>query len=330
MYYLLSCFTGAVSCTGVLVLVFVLFLFASRLEADELEDLFQVYGSLRPEVIGRFPESGDGVRRMGDGYSRLGLKGGAVLSNDLFGFYKYEHRVSANDGHDAGAVRADNNELRQVYVGLGGNCGSVSIGRHYGLYYDYVDDELDRHRSHYSDAIFFGDLFVSNALVYTSPDFGSVNFGLLVELNDADGQGNSIDERFEIAGTFRQRGFAVHAGYVNSPLHSDLFGVAASYAYQSVKVTGVYQQLQKLSNTDDTLVSGAVDIDLTERNSIRLAVTRKQDSANLNPEETYVIAGGDHKFSEHFLTFVEFFRKSTEVAQPGDESALIAGFRFDF
>ena len=174
---------------GVVCVVLLLSLFISGLEANELEDLIQIYGSLRPEVIGRFPESGDQVRRMDDGYSRVGIKGRAALSENLTGFYKYERRVSANDGQDDGAVRSDKNELRQVHVGLEGNFGSISIGRHYGLYYDYIDDELDRHRSHYSDAIVFGDLFVSNALVYSSPDLGNVNFGVLVELNDGDAQG---------------------------------------------------------------------------------------------------------------------------------------------
>jgi predicted porin len=262
-----------------------LFLFVSVLEANDLKDLIKIYGSLRPEVIGRFPKSGDQVRRMDDGYSRVGVKGRAKLSDTLSGFYKYERRVSANDGQDDGAVRSDNNELRQVHVGLDGNFGSVSIGRHYGLYYDYIDDELDRHRSHYSDAIVFGDLFVSNSVVYSSPEFSGFNFGMLVELNDADSQGTSIDERFEIVGTFRHQGFAVHAGYVNSPFHNGLFGVASSYGYRSVKLTGIYQRLQVLNNEDDTLVSGAVDVDLTEHNSIRLAVTRKQNNMNMSLDE---------------------------------------------
>ena len=112
-------------------------------------------------MIARFPEAGDNVRRMDDGYSRVGVKGSTELSETLAGFYKYERRVSANDGEDDGAVRQDHNELRQVYAGISGNFGALSIGRHYGLYYDYIDDELDRHCSHYSDSIVFGDLFVS-------------------------------------------------------------------------------------------------------------------------------------------------------------------------
>lgn len=164
-------------------------------------DLVDIYGSLRPELIVRTPEGGKRYAEWMTGYSRVGVKGATELRDELVGFYKYERRVSANDGQDDGAVRADNNELRQVHVGMRGKFGSVAIGRHYGLYYDFIDDELDRHRSHYADAVVFGDLFVSNAIRFDSNAMGPFVFGALVELNDSDGAGNAIDERIEVAGT---------------------------------------------------------------------------------------------------------------------------------
>jgi predicted porin len=311
-------------------LSFALLLFFSNLEASEANDLIKIYGSLRPEMIALFPEDGDRVRRMDDGYSRIGVKGTTELSEKLSGFYKYERRVSANDGEDDGAVRGDNNELRQVHAGLSGNLGSISIGRHYGLYYDYIDDELDRHRSHYSDAIVFGDLFVSNSLVYRSRSFKKFDFGVLVELNDADERGNAIDERLEIAGTFRHRQLSIHAGYVHSPFHNGLLGLASSYRYRSLNVAAIYQQIERANNSKEQLISLAVDAHLTSSNGVRLAVISKQNKKDADFDETYILLGGDNQFSEHFLVFAELFRKSTARTQPGDGSALIAGFRFDF
>ena len=175
------------------------------------EELLVFFGSLRPEAIAVSRENGDLARRMDDGYSRIGAR--------WTGFYRYERRVSANDGESDGAARADRNELRQVHVGVRGRLGSVSIGRHYGLYYDFIDDELDRHRSHYSDAIIFGDLFVSNAVVYRSPVWEHGTFGVLVELNDSNASGDAVDERIELAGTTHFAGTAIHLGYVHSPNH---------------------------------------------------------------------------------------------------------------
>ncbi len=313
-----------------LILFLSTFLLVSRSAADELEDLIQIYGSLRPEAIARHPEGGEGIRRMDDGYSRVGLKGTADLTGKLTGFYKYERRVSANDGQSDGAVRGDNNELRQVHVGLSGEFGSVSIGRHYGLYYDYIDDELDRHRSHYSDAIIYSDLFVSNAVVYRSPVDKGFSVGVLVELNDADGQGNSIDERVEFAGTFQQGGFSVHGGYVKSPAHDGLIGAAASYQFGTITATGVYQKFDRSATVENTLLSGALDVDVSPINRVRLSVTSNKEKNSPDLDEIYIIVGVDHRFSDQFLAFIEYFKKSTEVAQASDESAWVFGFRFDF
>ncbi len=304
-------------------------LLVSTAAAQDLSEAIQPYGSLRPEVILRFPETGDQVRRMDDGYSRLGIKGSVELREGLSGFYKYERRVSANDGEDAGAVRAANDELREVYVGLKSDLGSVSMGRHYGLYYDYIDDELDRHRSHYSDAIIFGDLFVSNAVVFRSKSFGMGDFGVLVEFNDADTQGESIRERVEIAGTIRHRGLALHAGYVNSPSHDGLLGVAASYPFRALTFAAVYERFDQGVGNEDALVSLAVDADLTASNRARLAFTSKQDGTTSDRDEVSVISGIEHRYSDHFLVFVELFTKSSSVAHTSDESAVITGFRFD-
>ena len=61
----------------------------SALRADDEADLVVIYGSLRPEVIGRFPESGDATRRMDDGYSRVGIRGSAEVAGDMEAFYRY-------------------------------------------------------------------------------------------------------------------------------------------------------------------------------------------------------------------------------------------------
>lgn len=315
--------------------VFALVLMTGVLHAGTLDEVVHMYGSLRPEVIARFPESGGNLRRMDDGYSRVGIKGTAKLTESLSGFYKYERRVSANDGQDDGAVRSDHNELRQVHVGLSGSAGSISIGRHYGLYYDYIDDELDRHRSHYSDAIVFGDLFVSNAILVQSKEIAAsekanVRFGVLVELNDADATGQSIDERLELAGTLSVGSWSLHAGYVHSPFHDGLLGVASSISFDKVTLSVVFQRFNRGTSFIDRMYSGAIDLAITPQNTIRAAVTAKRNGVNDTDNQIYLIGGIDHRFSKHFLAFAEAFNRSTSTSRPDDETAIITGFRFDF
>jgi predicted porin len=306
-----------------------LLLTLSPIEAKEINELINIYGSLRPEVVFRTPEAKETIRVMEDGYSRVGLKGKAKISNTLSGFYKYERRVSANDGEDDGAVRGDNNELRQVHVGLTGNYGSISIGRHYSLYYDYIEDEIDRHRSHYSDAIVFSSLFVSNSILYNSPKIGAFSFGALAEFNGSDPLGRAVDERFEIAGTLSDKGFAIHAGYIHSPNHEGLFGISPTFSLGGVTLAGVYQRLKKAGD-DDKITSLAADIAISPRNTIRVARTVKRTDNTPDLDVVSLIVGGDHKFSDHVIFYIESFRKTTDVPQLSDETAVVTGLRFDF
>ncbi len=296
----------------------------SVVHSEAREDLVVPYGSLRPELVGRFPAEGANTRLMDDGYSRLGVHGKADLGNGRTGFYRYERRVSANDGESDGAVRGDNNELRQVYVGLRNAFGSLSIGRHYGLYYDYIDDELDRHRSHYSDATIFGDLFVSNALFYRSPNLPYGNFGILVQFNGADEGGKAVNERLELAGTLQRGALALHGGYVNSPAHDGLFGLATSYRHRALNLAAVYQRRED-NDATESLYSIAADVDITSKNQLRVALTM----TNGDGDRTYITAGGDHRFSDHLLFFAEVFSRNSNSVKTGDEAALISGFRFD-
>ena len=306
-----------------------LFLALSPIEAKEINELINIYGSLSPEVVFRTPEAKETIRVMDDGDSRVGLKGKAKISDTLSGFYKYERQVSGNDGEDDGAVRGDNNELHEVHVGLTGNFGSISIGRHCGVYYDYIDDEIDRHHSHYSDAIVFSSLFVSNSIRYDSPNIGAFSFGALAELNGSDPLGRAVDERFEIAGTISDKGLAIHAGYVHSPNHEGLFGISPTISHGAVTISGVYQKLKKAGD-DDKLVSIAADIGISPKNRIRVATTVKRTDNTPDLDEVYLILGGDHKFSDHVLFYIETFRKTTDVPQLSDESAVVTGLRFDF
>lgn len=50
----------------------------------------------------------------------------------------------------------------------------------------------------------------------------------------------------------------------------------------------------------------------------------------MDRNEIYSILGVDHVFSDHYLAFIEFFRRATDVAQASDEVALVVGVRFDF
>jgi len=302
--------------------------------ASGLSDHVDLYGSLRPEIIVRTLEGKDTVRRMDDGYSRISLKGSMPLNAGLEGFFKAERRISANDGEDDGAVRADNNEFRQVYAGLKGKWGAVSIGRHYGVYYDVIDDEIDRHRSHYSDALVLGDLFVSNSLVLRSAPIQmkknlALEGTLLIEFNDTDANDEAEDERFELALGLTAEDLKVNAAYVDSPDHDGLFGLSFSWACRSdLTLAGVFQNRSVMQGGDDQLFSLALDYDFLESNALRVAGTKLQADGGVDTD-TFLV-GVDHRFSSYFLTYIEFFSRSSDPTQANDEDAGIFGVHINF
>ena len=174
----------------------------------------------------------------------------------------------------------------------------------------------------------FGDLFVSNAVVYRSPDLSHGNFGILVELNDADGNGDAVEERVELAGTARFAGTSLHLGYVLSPNHDGLFGAALSHPIGALNIAAVFQQLDH-GAADERLLSLAVDTKISETRTARVAVTQRSDSPDADLDDLYLIAGADQRLSRDLLVFLEGFVRAADGAG-ADETALVAGFRFDF
>lgn len=312
---------------------FSLLFLSQSLWAFELTDNIDLYGSLRPEIIVRTLEGQDTVRRMDDGYSRIGLKGSLPIGEGMDGFFKAERRVSANDGEDDGAVRADNNEFRQVHVGLRSGLGSISIGRHYGVYYDVIDDEIDRHRSHYSDAVVFGDLFVSNSAVLSSPTFKlagdlKLNGTLLVEFNDTNASGNAENERVELALGFGLQDFKLNLAYVDAPAHDGLLGASFSWSMSNFTLAGTAQQKSLLITGEDQLFSLALDIDFNSANRLRFSATGLRPDGG-NDTDLFLI-GIDHRFPKYVVAYIEAFNRSSDVALATDEQAAIMGLHINF
>ena len=148
----------------------------------------------------------------------------------------------------------------------------------------------------------------------------------MIEFNDADDQGKSTDERIELAGTLRRDNAAVHAGYVSSPVHQGLYGIAATYDYRWARLAGVFQAIERAGGGEETLVSIALDAEVDPQHSVRMALMSKQDQDDSNLDQLFVIIGGDHRFSEQYFVFAELFKKSTERSHPRTNQLWSAGF----
>ena len=147
-------------------------------------------------------------------------------------------------------------------------------------------------------------------------------------MNDADGSGDAVEERVELAGTARFAGTSLHLGHVLSPDHDGLFGAAVSRPVGAFSVTAVFQQVDR-GAADERLLSLALDAKISQTRTARVAVTQRSDSPDADRDDLYLIAGADQRLSQNLLTFLEVSVRSADGAG-ADESALVAGFRFDF
>ena len=119
----------------------------------------------------------------------------------------------------------------------------------------------------------------------------------------------------------------LHAGYVNSPVHDGLFGLALSHPVLRATVTGIFQSLA--GTVDQRMVSLAVDAPLGGDRSARIAVVSRTDSPDQRRDDLSVIGGVDQRLSSHLLVFVELFVRDSDATGVG-ESAGVSGLRFDF
>ena len=74
----------------------------------------------------------DEARTIGGG-SRWGIKGSSEVSEGLTGVYKFETRINANaTSTNAKGGIDDSQSTNQLYVGLSGGFGSLTLGKQSG------------------------------------------------------------------------------------------------------------------------------------------------------------------------------------------------------
>lgn len=144
--------------------------------------------------------------------NRIGVKGSEDLGNGLKAIYQVELGFSISDSNNNGAVNNETITMRNTFVGLSGNFGTVLMGRHdtplkistgpLDLFADTLAD--------YNNTVGFQDLRVDNAVAYISPNFAGFQLAAAVHAgggsyafggynNDSD----SLAEAYSFAGIYK-------------------------------------------------------------------------------------------------------------------------------
>jgi predicted porin len=147
--------------------------------------------------------------------NRIGVKGSEDLGNGLKAIYQVEFGVDLTDTQNTAVRGNEAVSMRNSYVGLAGNWGTVLMGRHdtplkistapLDMFADTMAD--------YNNTVGFNDLRVDNAIAYISPSFsgfqfaGAVHAGGGAMVNGFNEDSNSLAEAYSLAGIYKNGPF---------------------------------------------------------------------------------------------------------------------------
>ena len=130
--------------------------------------------------------------------SYFGVQGDEDLGGGLKALFAIEHFLRADTGA-AGRFDADTFWARNAYVGLGGNFGTVTLGRNttslfvQTLIFNPFGDSFGYSpsiRHYFTSGTTTGDTGWSDSIKYTSPHFGGATFSLHSALGEGNGGRN--------------------------------------------------------------------------------------------------------------------------------------------
>ncbi|ATE58810.1 porin [Thauera sinica] len=144
--------------------------------------------------------------------SRIGFKGTEDLGNGLKAGFVLEQGILADTGTSAQGGRTFG---RQSFVSLGGNFGTVALGRQYAPGYLLLDsiDPFSTGTVGQSNNVYLGEVRLDNLLAYVSPTWSGFSFSAGYTLS---AYGNESLGNESVAGDVRA--WAISPKYVNGPL----------------------------------------------------------------------------------------------------------------
>lgn len=179
------------------------------------EITFDFYG--RADVSLQSSDDGEGSdSELVSNGSRIGVKGGTQITDDLEVIYQLEWAVDITD------FDADNNfNARDQYVGLRGSFGEIRVGRHDTVLKDMYAD-LDRFNNYEGDVkvVFEGENRVNNTIMYLSPTFHNFSFAGNIILSEGDTQ----DDGYSMALYYGDDGLDDTNYYLSAAMDRDVDG----------------------------------------------------------------------------------------------------------
>ena len=321
----------------------------------------RVYG-LVDASVGRFQNSGapkdNAVDSGGMSTSFLGIKGSEDIIGSLKAKFAIEHFVQIDRG-TAGRFDGDSFWSRNAYVGLQGEFGSTTLGRHATpLFISTVMFNAFGDSSAFSPSVrqiftpalapFFGDSRWNNSVAFTTDGNGNgsegLNYSLTYNLGESapgsTGKNVSVGTRYfsgPLGASFTWQRAQNGAGISSAPLavlpagftRQNSFQFGVSYDMTVAKLFGQYTQIKTRAstNTRSQLYSFGTAVPLG-RGKLLAQYGRASASGAGEPTHQTLSLGYDHELSK--LTDVYAVVMSDKVSGLARGNTLAAGMRLRF
>ena len=199
-----------------------------------------IYGRVDAAVesIKTAGERTNGVNNSG---SLIGFQGVENLGGGLKAGFILEHSFNIDDGANSDTDSFFNSRSELF---LGGNFGTVRMGRFLSPSYYAVADTVSLHNADYgitADALYAFVGLDTNRLAYTSPEMNGLTLESSVSFHERANQNSTDKKAYDLAATYNLGNWAFAAGYSE---HGDdeQYAVRATWSQDAWTVSGYHQR----------------------------------------------------------------------------------------
>ena len=285
----------------------------------------KIYGKANLSLVDQ--DSGDTSGwNLNSNASRLGIKGESKISEELAVVYQVEYEVCI----DSGDCKGQTFKQRNTFLGLKGNFGMVSAGKHdtptklaakkVDLFNDLEGDIKNA---------FEGENRVSNVVAYTSPKMNG--FSATLAMIPAEGEDVDQDGQDD---TGLKDGLSYSINYTKDNLYlaiagdqdideQDLVRMIAQYQIDALTLGFLYQQNQdNLGAKDESGYFFSAAYSLNPDITLKAQYGEIEDDIDGDKEQTLSL-GADYKLSKNTKTFI-FYTDNTDSEVGLSEDAFTA------
>lgn len=254
--------------------------------------------------------------------SRIGLKGGYKINDDLEVVYKAEFQVDLDGDSD------DFWKARNQYVGLKGAFGEVLLGKNDSML-KQSQGKTDLFSDHDADIknLWKGENRLSDTLTYKSPKFSGFQLGVTYQAEEeAEGE-----DAISIAAFYGDKKLKKSKIFASVAMDSDVKGYDTTRATVQGKVAGVtlglmvqnQENVESGAEMDGVMVSAKYSFGKTTLKGQYQTADHKDGD-----DQSGITAGVDYKLAKGTKLYAYY--TSFDMDTGADEDYLAAGIQYNF